>query len=212
MLRVIESPIKNKSLVLEKRRQILDGALRVFRKKGFQRATMREIARESGVTIGSLYNYITKKTDILFLAHEEAVGRISAAVRDCIDGEGDLLTRFRKGIETAISLNWEFQNEIVLMYHESGELAPEDLAIILDMERSYVGTYEQILKRGMEEGIFRQSDAFVLANLFTLVFAVVALKRWNLKGRSIEAVSETLVDFVVTSLLADRAGMGGEKS
>ena len=206
MSRRIETLIKDSSLVKEKRKQILDGALNVFKEKGFHKATMRAIARESGVTIGSLYDYIEKKEDILFLAHEEAAGRIQSQIRDCMEKEGDLLTRFSNGIKLGIKLHWEYRNEIVLMYREVAELSPEDRAIIYDMERSLITLYEEILKQGMAEGVFRETNAFILANAFTLIFATVALKRWNLREHSPEELSEVLVDFIVSSLIKREKG------
>ncbi len=41
--------------------QLWDAALRVFRKKGLRRARMLDIAREMGISPGSLYNYVESK-------------------------------------------------------------------------------------------------------------------------------------------------------
>ena len=53
-----------------KRQQILDGALVIFAAHGFEGASMSAIARESGVSKGTLYNYFTNKAD-LFAAFVE---------------------------------------------------------------------------------------------------------------------------------------------
>ncbi|HEY7971303.1 MAG TPA: helix-turn-helix domain-containing protein, partial [Xanthobacteraceae bacterium] len=44
-----------------KRRQILDGAMAVFLEKGFDAASMGEIARAAGVSKGTLYVYFDDK-------------------------------------------------------------------------------------------------------------------------------------------------------
>jgi AcrR family transcriptional regulator len=44
-----------------KRRQILDGAMHVFLDKGFDAASMSEIARAAGVSKGTLYVYFADK-------------------------------------------------------------------------------------------------------------------------------------------------------
>ena len=41
----------------ERPAQILDAAERVFNRRGYDRATTREIAAEAGVSEGTLYNY-----------------------------------------------------------------------------------------------------------------------------------------------------------
>ena len=55
-----------KEQVTEARRtQILMGAAQVFAKKGFHRATTKEIARAAGVAEGTIYNYFDSKRELL---------------------------------------------------------------------------------------------------------------------------------------------------
>ena len=53
-------------LVAARRTQILDAATRVFASKGFNRATIHDVARDAGVADGTIYNYFANKTDLLF--------------------------------------------------------------------------------------------------------------------------------------------------
>ena len=48
-----------------RRAQILDAAATVFAKKGFHRATTKEIAKAAGVSPGTIYNYFGSKEDLL---------------------------------------------------------------------------------------------------------------------------------------------------
>ena len=49
-----------------KRTVIIEAATRVFAEKGYQYATMSEIAKESGIATGLTYSYFKNKLDILF--------------------------------------------------------------------------------------------------------------------------------------------------
>ena len=53
-------------LIVARRTQILDAATRVFASKGFNRATIRDVAQAAGVADGTIYNYFANKTDLLF--------------------------------------------------------------------------------------------------------------------------------------------------
>jgi AcrR family transcriptional regulator len=53
-------------LVAARRTQILDAATQVFARKGFNRATIRDVAKVAGVADGTIYNYFANKTDLLF--------------------------------------------------------------------------------------------------------------------------------------------------
>ena len=55
----------------EKRRRILDGALRAFAKKGFYNTKVSEIASEAGVADGTIYLYFKNKDDLLISLFED---------------------------------------------------------------------------------------------------------------------------------------------
>ena len=63
----ILSSVKDQDLITVRREQMIQGAMKLFKEKGFHRTTTREIAKESGFSIGTLYEYIRKKEDVLFL-------------------------------------------------------------------------------------------------------------------------------------------------
>ena len=66
-------------LLQARRDQILDAAIDVISEKGFQKTTIRQIARAAGVADGTLYNYFKNKEDILLAI----IGRLTEAeVRD----------------------------------------------------------------------------------------------------------------------------------
>jgi AcrR family transcriptional regulator len=76
---------KNQEQEPEKRRQILDGATRVFLSTGYEGASMSVIAQAAGVSKGTLYVYFTNK-EALFNAVVEDYCRIHAEpVFDSLD-------------------------------------------------------------------------------------------------------------------------------
>lgn len=59
------SPTVHRALVAERESQILDAAAKVFGAKGYERATIADIAKEAGIAEGSIYNYFKSKGDLL---------------------------------------------------------------------------------------------------------------------------------------------------
>ena len=49
----------------DKRQRILDAATQVFAEKGFEYATISEIAKEAGMSTGLIYSYFKNKMDVL---------------------------------------------------------------------------------------------------------------------------------------------------
>jgi AcrR family transcriptional regulator len=83
-----------------RRAQILDGAARVFARKGFHGATTKEIAHAADVSEGTIYNYFDSKEDLLLhmmpllraeeqrsmdLAPDEAEGALSVELRELVE-------------------------------------------------------------------------------------------------------------------------------
>ena len=78
-----------------KRRQILDGARKVFMNLGFDGASMGEIARSAGVSKGTLYVYFADKSRLFeAIVEEEALERSQVAFH--FDPERDVATTLRE--------------------------------------------------------------------------------------------------------------------
>jgi AcrR family transcriptional regulator len=78
-----------------KRRQIIDGACRMFLAQGFDAASMGAIAREAGVSKGTLYVYFKSKEE-LFEAIVEQQCRQQAEQIFTLDDQADMETELRR--------------------------------------------------------------------------------------------------------------------
>ena len=67
--RLPESKIKSIELVKVKRAQILRAAEELFAEKGYHKTSIRDIAKKSGISIGSLYDYIDGWMQVLCYIH-----------------------------------------------------------------------------------------------------------------------------------------------
>jgi AcrR family transcriptional regulator len=88
----------------ETRRQILDTSLGLFREKGFEETTIRDIARASGLSLGAAYYYFKSKEAIVgayydFVQHEHL-----ARARAAYAAGGDLRDRLRAALHAKILL------------------------------------------------------------------------------------------------------------
>jgi AcrR family transcriptional regulator len=83
----------------ETRARILEAALRVFRERGFERATMREIAAEAGVALGGAYYYFESKEAIVMGFYERSQGEMKQELEALLIKSRTLETRLRSIIE-----------------------------------------------------------------------------------------------------------------
>ena len=62
--------------LLKKKKDILLSAIKIVNLKGYQGATMEEIAAELLMTKGSLYYYFKNKEDLIFQCHELILSQV----------------------------------------------------------------------------------------------------------------------------------------
>jgi len=204
--------IKNSDLVQKRRLQIAAGASKLFIKKGYFKTNMRDISKATGITIGSLYDYITKKEDILCLVfdvfHSLCIRRIEESGVLRIE---DPLEQLKCAIKKMIEVGDTYRDMVVLMYRESKSLPKDFLKRILERENGLVKCFENILQKGVENGIFRVRDPFLTANIIVYLLAMEPLRGWNLRKRyQVKEIHEYLTDFVLDRILQDPPKSGFE--
>jgi AcrR family transcriptional regulator len=79
----------------ETRSRILEAALLVFRERGFEKATMREIAAGAGVAVGAAYYYFDSKDALVMAFYERAQSEMHAEIEASLDNAKSLEARLR---------------------------------------------------------------------------------------------------------------------
>jgi AcrR family transcriptional regulator len=195
----VYTQIKDDELVRKKQLQIAMGASKLFIKKGYHKTSMREISKATGLTIGNLYDYITKKEDVLYLVfdvfHSTWVNQLEEEKVFEIE---DSIEQLKTAIKKMLELVSEYRDMVLLMYTESKTLPKYFLKIILEKESGLVECFEKILKRGVEKEIFKVRDPFLLANIIVYLLSIEPLRGWNLKKRY---KPEEIHNYIMESIL-----------
>lgn len=81
------------------RARILEAALALFRKRGFEKTTMRDIAQESGVALGAAYYYFDSKDALVMGFYERAQQDLGPLLEEALAKTHGLEERLRAAIE-----------------------------------------------------------------------------------------------------------------
>ena len=149
-----------RDLVIRARReQIVEAATRVFAEKGFRRATTREVAREAGVSEGTIYNYFEDKDDLLMAI----LHRLNETERRVEDFEEDTATDFRGFLEEYLrrrmSLIWENREVFRVVLSEMLVNAELRELYLRQVVEPTMRMAEENFRSRMEEGEVRRMDA-----------------------------------------------------
>src|SRR3972149_10413581 len=111
--RAIETKVKDDALVKQRREEIIRAASKIFTQKGYHMTTIRNICRASGLGPGTLYNYIKKKEDILYLIYNELTMMLSQCLVEKVqERKKDPMEQFTEALEKTIEIIWNYQDLI----------------------------------------------------------------------------------------------------
>lgn len=201
----IKSHIKDKKLVEIRRREIVKAAADLFIRKGFHKTTVREIAQEFGMSIGTLYEYIRTKEDILYLVCDYIHSNVREKVRPSLTITGDPIDIIEKAICSYFTIIHEMQDYVLFLYQETKSLS-YSRKYIFRAEEEMTQIFEQILIRGVEEGSFSidMSNVNLIAHNIMVLGHMWAFRRWVLqKNYNLERYIE-----IQTKLISDILTMG----
>src|SRR5260221_4082232 len=86
----------------ETRERILASALELFRVRGFDATTMRDVAAEAGVATGAAYYYFGSKQDLVMAFYEQTAREMAADLPAELAATKSLERRVRRIVETQL--------------------------------------------------------------------------------------------------------------
>jgi AcrR family transcriptional regulator len=159
---------------VERKRQILEGAARVFRRGGLHAAGMREIAGELDMHVGNLYYYFENKQALLAFCQEDALAGLLELADAVLAGPGTAIAK----LERLIIGHIELLNEKTpgsLAHLEIEALDESWRARIQPARDRYERVYRRLIQQGIADGTLREVDPHVAT------MAILGALNWTVK-------------------------------
>ena len=103
--------------------EILRIAADVFREKGYEGASMRDLSRATGMSLAGLYYYFDSKEKLLYVLQKHSFSTIMERLRERLTGVTDPEQRLRIFIRNHLEYFLANQAAMKVLSHESGSLA-----------------------------------------------------------------------------------------
>ncbi len=187
--------------------QILDAAARVFARKGFHRATTREIAAEAGVSEGTLYNYFENKQALL-VAMLERLAEIEALTRTLEAGEEPPDVFLREVLRRRFALfrrNVDVVRAVLPELLSQEELRHAFLQRVIQMTKEALQPY---IERQIALGKLRPADPEKMTLVLQALF--LGLMVMDLSGEPVITQGDPDLPDQLADLLVHGLGAGGE--
>lgn len=177
----VQSSVKDESLIEKRRTQMIQAAVQLFKEKGFHRTTTREIAQAAGFSIGTLYEYIRTKEDILFLVCDNIYNEVQVRISNLAMEKGTI-AELETAIEQYYTLIDDMNDEFVVMYQESKSLQKDALVYVLKKELEMVAIFEKMLQACYDNDALTiaEADIPLAAQHIVIQGQMWAFRRWAL--------------------------------
>jgi AcrR family transcriptional regulator len=211
-----ESPSREQ-LIEERRNQILDAAARLFARKGYKGATIREIAREAGVAEGTIYNYFDSKHDLLIsLPQRISWPMVSSFVRSArrqgpatVAEDEDQMVRLLQATMSSIQQHTDAVKVLLAYIPFMDEEIQAQFLEETTLFFTRIFDFEGFLQKRIEAGTFRSLDTAIAARAFVGMVLVFVLSQEILPGRKVipmsyEEIAHEIVQLFLYGAVARR--------
>lgn len=155
-----------------RRTRILAEAAKIFRQKGYNSATMEDLATALGVTKAAVYYYYPKKQDILLEICEQALDRALERIR-LNDANQPAAARLRQLIADHVEIMTDNLEEWTVFFQELDLRKDPRARRVIARQREFGAHVEELIQAGIDAGDFRPD-----ADVKLVTVAILGMCNW----------------------------------
>jgi AcrR family transcriptional regulator len=178
--------------------QVLESATRLFTEKGYEAASVRDIAADLEIRPSSLYHHFPGKQHILFAICMRMQTDFNAQVIPELIANRPPEEAIASAVRRQVLFGHRRKGEVVVNIRERRSLPAEQLAQVNGLRREYRDTMARVIEAGRDRGVFRVEDPKLAA--MAIVDMINGLPHW-FKPRDEEDL-ERVADLYARSALA----------
>jgi AcrR family transcriptional regulator len=177
----VKSKVEVPELIEKRRAQIIKAAIELFGKRGYHVTTIRDIAKRANVSIGLIYQYVSDKDDVLFLALIEVLDSYQRGIPVAIADIEEPLARFCGAVRAYCAVNDQKGDATVLAYRETKSLRKDRRDLIKRKEIETNRLIEACINDCVHAGLFEKVDVELFTYQIVMFSHAWALKAWRFR-------------------------------
>ncbi len=186
----------------ERLNQILAAATATFARLGYEKASMREVAKAAGVSLAGLYHYFDGKEKILFLIQFRAFGSLQNNLREKLHGIDDPELQLRAMIRAHLTYFAANMEALKVCSHELDSLTGSAYSETRQIRHAY---YE--ITRGIIERLIHTHNTNGNIDLHVATMALFGTLNWLYRwydpqrGPAVTTVANQIADQCLHGLI-----------
>jgi AcrR family transcriptional regulator len=134
--------------------QVLETATRLFTERGYEAASIRDLAAELAIRPSSLYHHFPGKQDILFRICFDMQRDFNAQVMPKLASSGTPVEAIRSTIREHVLFSQRRKGEVLVNIRERRSLPPRLRARVNALRREYRDAVADVIEEGRRQGVF----------------------------------------------------------
>lgn len=198
--------VRKPNIAVARLQQILEVAIDLSNKGGFQAMSLRDLSRETGMSAGGLYAYFDSKTTLLKMILAEVadlVQRVLSSPPAAVTA--DPVMHLRWLIDTHLRMTEALLPWFTFAFMEAKNFPPAERRMAVDSEMLTESFFSAVVLRGMEEGVFRPDTSPLLPALIKPLLQEWYVKRakYRRRGITLESYSAEVQQVVLRACLPE---------
>ncbi|MDX1492122.1 MAG: TetR/AcrR family transcriptional regulator [Pseudohongiellaceae bacterium] len=191
--------IKNPQVAIGNLEKIFTCTFRLANSKGFQAMSLRDLSRETGISMGGLYAYIGSKDDLASAIEEVLRKAIDDVLSDQAVLALDPVSRLKAIIFGDIYMNEVLHSWYYFCFLEAKGLSREQREAALRIELKFDERLAETIKSGIDAGKFETDQLALMVANTTSMLQQWYLKRW--KFQLMQTNIDDYANFVLNTTL-----------
>ncbi|MFC3229329.1 TetR/AcrR family transcriptional regulator [Marinibaculum pumilum] len=165
----------------ERRKQILAAAIEIFGRRGFHDATMQQISRAAGISVGLIYQYFRDKEDLLHAVISEILDSYLREIPAARATQTEPLERLHAAVRAYFRVVDEHRAAALIGYRESRVLPRARMTEIMARERETTGLIAESVEECRRAGVLQVADPELLTYQLVVYVHAWPLHAWRLE-------------------------------
>jgi AcrR family transcriptional regulator len=190
--------VKKEDTVVKNLERIFSATLKISNNKGFQAMSMRDLSRETHLSMGALYSYFASKEELLGMMQNQRRTVTQRILDQRIAQESKPAARLRAAILTHLHLSEAMQPWFYFSYMEAKNLSKKEQDLAVASELYTEKLIADILKQGQIQRDFELRDPQLTASVIKAMLQDWYLKRskYARRGISVDQYARFVLEFV----------------
>ncbi len=178
-----------------RKQRIYEAAATLFRDKGYNATSMRDLALSVGIEPSSLYSHIKSKEELLSGICLECGQQFLDGVQTINSDNSPVEDKLRSLIYLHVKIAQDDITSMTVFNDEWRHITEPELSLFLQMRKKYEDDCTAIINMGMQEGVFRDIDTHVVLN------AIINSTQWIQRSKRMLAKETSTLANQISDLI-----------